>query len=313
MNFQQLNYAIAVSRKGHFGHAAEECDITQATLSGMIKKLEEEIGFEIFDRSLHPIVSTEKGKEFLKLAEEIKELQEEMFMINQQKNKLEGSIRLGIIPTVASTLLPLILERLISEHTKLELNILELTTEEIVRQLRERNLDFGILSTPLPNELELPSEEILYYESMHVYGYDESNVQNVSAKELKNKKIWLLDEGNCFRNQSMAICGIESQENSKSNINFKSNSFDTLLKLSDQFGGYTLIPDLYFQSLSKRLKRKTKSFTAPIPVREISLVGISKSAKKDSMKILADLIREEIKPKLNTSNYSNKDLDIIAM
>ena len=313
MNFQQLNYAIAVSRKGHFGHAADDCDITQATLSGMIKKLEEEIGFEIFDRSLHPIASTEKGKEFLKLAEEILELQEEILTISKQQYKLEGSIRLGIIPTVASSLLPLILERLISEHPKLELNILELTTEEIVRQLRERNLDFGILSTPLPNELELASEEILYYESMHVYGYNESNIQNVNAKELKNKKVWLLNEGNCFRNQSMAICGIQSEENSKSNINFKSNSFDTLLKLSDQFGGYTLIPELYLKSLPKKLQRKTKSFTAPIPVREISLVGMSKTAKKDSMKILSDLIREEIQPKLSTSKYANKDLNIISM
>lgn len=312
MNFQQLHYALAVHRYGHFGKAAESCNVTQATLSGMIKRLEEELDYELFDRAKHPILTTEKGFIFMEKAEEILNLQQKLYELKEQTGPLEGSFKLGIIPTIANTLLPIILSGFLKENPQLKVNIEEITTEEIIEGLRKRELDAGILSTPLPNSMELPLEEILYYEAMYVYGIN-SNEDTVSLKELRKERVWLLEEGHCFRNQSMAICGLEKDAQKEAQLNFKSNSFDTLLNLSDQFGGYTLLPELYFKQLPKTRKQKCKAFKSPIPVREISLVCTSRHVKQQAFYALANHIKQLVPKKLITARYANKELDIIAI
>ncbi|MEQ8909541.1 MAG: LysR substrate-binding domain-containing protein [Vicingaceae bacterium] len=312
MNFQQLNYALAVHRYRHFGKAAVNCNVTQATLSGMIKRLEEELSFPLFDRSRHPIMTTEKGLGFMQKAEEILMLQQKLYDLKSEGGDLEGSLKVGIIPTIANTLLPLILPAFLKAHPQLQLSIEEITTEEIVKRLKNRELDAGILSTPLPHSMEMPLEEILYYEALYVYGI-EGEANEVSVKELRKERVWLLEEGHCFRNQSMAICGLEQEGKQDAQLNFKSNSFDTLLNLSDQFGGFTLLPELYYRQLGKKRKEKCKTFKRPIPVREISLVSSSPHLKKEALTALARHVQSEVPKRLITAKYANKDLDIISM
>lgn len=312
MNFQQLSYVLAVHRHQHFGQAAISCNVTQATLSGMIKRLEEEIGYALFDRSKHPILTTDKGMNFIQKAEKIMLLQQQLYELKDSSGRLKGQIKVGIIPTIANTLLPLVLPNFLPNHPELSLSIEEITTEEIVSKLRKRELDMGILSTPLPNQMELPVEEILYYEALFVYGIDGKN-KEVNLSELKNKKVWLLEKGHCFRNQSMAICGLEEEDPNNAQLNFKSNSFDTLLNLSDQFGGYTLLPELYYRQLNQVRKKRCKAFKSPIPVREISLVSTTSLLKQDALKSLAEHIRSLVPQQLSTAKKANKDLDIIAM
>ena len=159
MNFQQLEYVLAVHRTKHFGKAAESCNITQATLSAMIKKLEEELSILIFDRSRHPIQTTDDGMLLLKNAEDILAKQQELFHLGHMDiSELVGEIRLGIIPTIANSLLPLILPGLIKNHPKLKLIIAEITTDEIIYQLAHNQIDFGLLSTPIENLSEAYEE-----------------------------------------------------------------------------------------------------------------------------------------------------------
>ena len=314
MNFQQLEYVVAVHRTKHFGKAAESCDITQATLSAMIKKLENELSIQIFDRSRHPIQTTDDGMLLLKKAEDILAKQQELFHLGQMDTgEMIGEIRLGVIPTVANSLLALFLPTLLTQHPKLKLIISEITTDEILYQLAHNQIDFGILSTPIEDLGEAYEEQILYYEAMMVYGIESSEKRFVSSKDVENKKVWLLEEGHCFRSQSMTLCKIREKKEQTENLQFKSNSFETLLNLSDQMGGLTLVPELYYNNLSAKRKAKTQFFQKPIPVREISLLAIKPISKKRSMQKLAELIQKIVQPQLKTAKFKNRDLNIIGI
>ena len=310
MNFKQLEYILAIDQHKLFGKAAEQCFVTQATLSAMVKKLEEELNIVIFDRKKQPTLTTETGKIAIQLAKEIISKRDELVHATQADHKsLSGEITLGIIPTIASSLLPLILPKLLKQYPLLELKVLEINTEEIISQLETNNLDIGILATPLNKDGFI--EEILYYESMMVYGAEEIRRKTVTTSDLQNSRIWLLEEGNCFRTQSISLCDIkESQDNQ---LELESNSFDTLINLTDQFGGFTLLPELYQQNLSAAKKKKIKQFTKPLPVREVSLVYSRPYALKNSILQLADFIRNIVPLQLQTSKLKAKDLTILGI
>lgn len=312
MNFQQLEYIIAVDQHKHFGKAAEQCNITQATLSAMIKKLEEELNVRIFDRKKQPIITTETGTEVIKIGKTIILQRDKLLLTNLQEDlALQGKLTLGIIPTISNTLLPLLLPKLLKQFPNLELHIEEITTEEIIKKLELNQLDLGILATPLENNILI--EEILYYEAMMVYGLKDSKKNYVSTSDLKDNKIWLLEEGNCFRNQSITLCDIQENQEEASQVKLESSSFNTLINLSDQFGGLTLIPELHYQTLSTAKKKKAKLFSKPMPVREVSIVYSRPYAHKNSILKLAEIIRSIVPQKLHTSTLKAKDLSIIGI
>ncbi len=302
---------MAVHKHKHFGIAADSCHITQATLSAMIKKLEEELKVLLFDRSRKPIQTTDMGLQFIETARTILQQKELLFSLNKQTEKLEGKLSIGIIPTVANSLLPIILPSILKENQKLQLTISEITTEEIKTQLIMDKIDIGILATPI-NDKQF-DEHILYYEPMMIYGILDKKKEYVNSKDIKNGNIWLLEEGHCFRNQALTICEIKEKELSPSNLNFMGSSFETLLNLTDKFGGYTLVPELYYKNMPKQKQNKTKHFQKPIPVREISIVTYRHFAKNQSIKYLSALIQKLTKTHLSTKSYKNKDLDIIGI
>ena len=302
---------MAVHKHKHFGIAADSCHITQATLSAMIKKLEEELKILLFDRSRKPIQTTDMGLQFIETARTILQQKELLFSLNKQTEKLEGKLSIGIIPTVANSLLPIILPSILKENQKLQLTISEITTEEIKTQLIMDKIDIGILATPI-NDKQF-DEHILYYEPMMIYGILDKKKEYVNSKDIKNGNIWLLEEGHCFRNQALTVCEIKEKELSPSNLNFMGSSFETLLNLTDKFGGYTLIPELYYKNMSKQKQNKTKHFQKPIPVREISIVTYRHFAKNQTIKYLTSLIQALVNTNLSTKSYKNKDLDIIGI
>ena len=312
MNFQQLEYILAVDQHKHFAKAANYCHVTQATLSGMIKKLEEEVGIVIFDRSRQPIKTTDEGLQIIALARQILQLQNNIHQIKSESSQEpSGLIRLGIIPTIANSVLPIILPPLLSKYADLELEIVEITTDEIIRQMKADQIDAGILATPLSDELI--EENIMYYEAMMVYGVKKSNRKYVAAGAIQNQKVWLLEEGNCFRNQAVTICDIKESTKGYDNLKFEGSSFETLLNLTDQFGGYTLIPELYYKQLSEERKSKTRPFEKPMPVREISLVYYRPYARKRTLDLLSEEISTLLKGEVNTSEMKAKDLEIVGI
>lgn len=311
MNFQQLEYVLAVHKHKHFGLAAENCHITQATLSAMIKKLEQEIGITIFDRSRKPVKTTDVGLIFIEKSKNLIAQKNELYELKNTSEVLSGSITIGIIPTVATSLLPLVLPKVIQENPELTIEVIEITTEQIKQQLVMDSIDIGIVATPI-NDVRF-EEHIMYYEPMMVYGIADKDKTYVTSSDVKNKSVWLLEEGHCFRNQMLTVCEIQEKEMKHSNLNFKGNSFETLINLANTFGGLTLIPELYYNDLNEIKKVKTKHFELPIPVREISIISYRQYANSKIISYLTDLIQKTVNTQLSTKNYEKKDLEIIGI
>ena len=309
MNIQQLEYLIAVDRVKNFTKAAEVCNVTQATLSAMIKKLEEELDVIVFDRKAKPILTTEIGQAII---EESKNILAHCALLREKakgkSDKIEGRVKIGVIPTIANSLLPKIIKSLLTTYPKLHVEIVEITTQNIIKQLKEGLIDVGIVATP--NAEENIEEEVLYYETLMVYGDVDKKTSYVIPEEIKNKKIWLLEEGHCLREQFVKLCALKKKDLMPNNLVFDANSFDTLLNMVDEFGGLTLIPELYYQSLPKERRDKVSFFEPPIPVREVCLVYYRPFAKQRIVTVLADFIRNIINETLMSKQYKNTELVI---
>lgn len=311
MNIQQLEYIIAIDQLKSFSKAADFCNITQSTMSAMIKKLEVELDVILFDRKSNQVFTTDNGLEIIKIAKK------SLFHINQlkdiaqnKKGNIQGIVKIGIIPTVAGSLLPIILKSILNKYKNLHLHIQESTTENIIQSLKSGDLDVGIISTPWKSdEIE---EEILYYESLMIYGNEEENKKYVITEDIKNEKVWLLENGNCLRDQFVKLCSLKKNKDMPENLTFEASSFESLLNMVDEFGGLTLIPELYYQSLNQEKMKKVCFFQSPIPVREISMVFYKPFAKQRIIFALSNEIRALVTNKLITSHYKKNELTIVG-
>jgi LysR family transcriptional regulator, hydrogen peroxide-inducible genes activator len=309
MNIQQLEYVVAVDRFKSFTKAAVFCNITQATLSAMVKKLEDELGIIIFDRKTNPLLTTDVGKG---IVDEGKMVLAHCGQIRDKARGahtlIEGKIKIGVIPTIANALLPKIIPPLLLDYPQLHLEIVEITTQNIIKQLKEGAIDVGIVATPTTDANVV--EEILYYEALMVYGQIDKKNNYIIPDEVKNKKVWLLEEGHCLRDQFANLCALKKKDLKPNNLSFDANSFDTLLNMVDAFGGLTLIPELYYQTLPKEKKEKVYFFKAPVPVREVCLIYYRPYAKQRVVRMLAEFIQKTIQPILLTKKYKKTELVI---
>jgi LysR family hydrogen peroxide-inducible transcriptional activator len=298
---------VALDKHKNFSKAAEACFITQATLSTMVKKLEEELDLIIFDRKTNPIITTDCGKIIIEEAKKmLNHTNNIKHLASEIKGKIEGELRIGVIPTIASNLLHRVVPTLLAKYPRLTLNIQESITENIVSQLKKGELDAGIISTPI--NMGGLEEDILYYEKLMVYGeIKNTNKQYFSPKDLINENMWLLEQGNCLTEQVMNLCSINSKK-INSNLNFQPNSFESLLNMVDCLKGLTLIPELYYLDLQAEKKNNVNDFVAPYPVREVSLVFYRPYAKFRLIERLSLEIKTIIVPLLKTSKYKNSEM-----
>lgn len=312
MNIRQLEYVLAVDKFKNFSRAAENCHVTQATLSAMIKKLEEELDIVIFDRKSNPVLTTEEGAEILVIAEKIVQHANQLVdRANSIKGNIEGEIKIGIIPTIAGCLLPKIIRPLIEQYPRLKLEFKEITTDDMIHQLKIGQLDAGIAATPMSDkDIE---ENILYYEALMVYGDKDQDKRFMMPEEIKEHKIWMLEEGHCLREQFIKLCSLRKKDVLPENLKFQANSFETLLNLVDEFGGLTLIPELYFNLMPEDRKEKVTFFNQPIPVREVSMIYFRPYAKIRTIEAISTLITEQIKGTLLADTYKNSELSIAAV
>lgn len=298
MNIHQLEYILAVDQFKSFSKAADYCHVTQATLSAMVKKLEEQLDIVIFDRKANPIVVTENGKEILVQAQQVVAHAQALLASSKSINsKIEGRLKLGIIPTIANSLMPIILKPILEKYPQLVLEIYEVTTHQLMKNLREGKLDMGILSTPISsNDLETT---LLYEEPVHVYGYLDHGKKTIKKEELSKQRIFLLQEGHCLRDQIIQWCDLKKNKHLPPNLLFESNTFDTLLNLVDEFQGMTLLPELYLRNLSDQRKLQVLDMVGGEITREVSLCFYRPYAKWNIVKQLsvdiAQLVNQFIK------------------
>jgi LysR family hydrogen peroxide-inducible transcriptional activator len=309
MNLQQLEYIIAVDRLGSFSKAASYCHVTQATLSAMVKKLEDELGLVLFDRKTKPIITTDCGEDIIQEAKKVLHHSNELLSLSKSvQGHVNGKLKLGIIPTIATSLLPLIVKPILEKYPDLNLSVREITTDLIIKSLKNGDIDMGIIATPI--EDKTIEENILYYESLLVYGTTEKNQKYLIPEDISDYKLWLLEQGHCLREQFVNLCALKTNEKQPDNLKFEANSLDTLLGMVDNFGGLTLIPELYARNLSPNRKKKVRYFQAPYPVREISIVYYRPFARFRLIQALTNDITALLKNELMTKDFKNTEMVI---
>jgi LysR family hydrogen peroxide-inducible transcriptional activator len=300
MNLQQFQYILAVAEYKHFELASEKCSITQSTLSTMISKFEDEIGFKIFDRKKKPVSLTFEGQiiiEQLKIiTNNIDQLKE---LTKAVKGEVSGNLTLSVIPTIAPFLLPVFLQDFASQFPNLTIKIREETTTEIMRKLKSRELDIGILSIPL-NDTEL-IESKLYDEPFLYYDAEQLESKYISAKTISMKNMYLMEEGHCMRTQVLQLCDLnEKVGSSKLNFEYKAGSIDSLLRFVKTNKATTLLPLLATLDFSADENKHLSKFANPAPFRSVGLVVHRHFVKKKLLAALLKDIQLKILPLLPT-------------
>ena len=308
MTITQLHYLIAVAEHQNFTVAAEKSFVTQPTLSMQIAKLEEELNVKLFDRGTKPIKLTAVGEKIVEQARRVViEAERIKDIVSVEKGFIGGPYNLGIIPTVMPTLLPMFLATFIKKYPKVKLIIKEMTTEEIAVQLREGKLDGAIAATPLGFDdiIERP----LYYEPFVAYIPEDHRLNaqtNLKSEDLRLDEVLLLEDGHCFRDGVINLCGAPKQLD-PSEFRIESGSFETLIKLSDENMGMTLLPYLHTLQLKEVQEKRLKHFEKPEPAREISLIYHKSELKLQITTALKEVISSVIRGAI-----SFHDVEIIS-
>jgi LysR family transcriptional regulator, hydrogen peroxide-inducible genes activator len=296
MNFNQFEYLKELYVQGSFSLAALKLGITQPALSLQIQKLEEELDFKLLDRSKRPFQFTSEGEIFYHKAIEILKLVEQLKQVSFEiSEEVKGQLTVGIIPTLAPYLVPLFINELTTGFPRLQIEIIEMKTEDIISQLKLGNLDCGILSTPVSANGIL--FEPLFYERFYAYiseNHPLFHLEIVDIDDIKSQEIWFLEEGNCFQNQVNSICRINSNNQTAQNLKYRSNSIESLRRIVENQNGITFIPELATINIPSELEDLIKEIAGTQPVREISLVTPKNYSKERQVAALKSIVLKSI-------------------
>lgn len=291
MNIQQLEYILAVDSYRHFAKAAEHCRVTQPTLSMMIQKLEDELGIKLFDRNLQPVRPTPAGKKVIEQARNVL-YQASLIkdIVNEEEQSLKGTFRLAVLPTIAPYLLPRFFQKMAEKNPDMDIRILEMQTLPTMNALSKGEIDAAIIANqPVESQLQ---GDILYYEQF--FGYVARNESifkkdMIRTADISDERLWLLDEGHCFRDQLMRFCQMEKVKVRQAA--YRLGSLETFMRMVESGNGITFIPELATLQLSKEQTELVRPFAIPKPTREIVFV-----TRKDFIRhTLAGILIENIK------------------
>ena len=273
MTLQQLEYILAVERYRHFGRAAEACNVTQPTLSAMVGKLEEELNAKLFDRNRQPICPTPVGEQVLRQAKEVLSQADSIKdIVEEEKHSLNGTFRVGILPTIAPYLLPRFFPQLMKKYPTLDIRVREMKTYQIKEALLQGDIDAGILAQI--EDLEEYDQTHLFYEKYEGYVSREDALfqkETLRTSDVASSRdLWLLDEGHCFRDQMVRFCQMKSSQTSQ--LAYNLGSMETFMRMVESGKGITFIPELAVMQLSGEQKELVRPFAIPVPTRQLILI-----------------------------------------
>ncbi len=277
MTIQQWEYVINVADRGSFTAAAEDCNVTQPTLSAQIAKLEDELGVVLIDRAARPMRASADARDILRQAREALQIMQAIpVMAAEQRSSLGGSLRIGIIPTLGPYLLPRFLGDFISAHPNLKMSVSEINSDDIIEGIRADRLDIGILA--LPSGTSGLVEESLFLEEFYAYlppgfayGDGKTPAGRVDIRRLGWEGMLLLTEGHCLRDQIIDLCKIPERRRSNA-LEFASGSLESLKLLVERGLGYTLIPELAASGENRESKCHILPLASPAPARDIGIL-----------------------------------------
>ena len=291
MTITQLTYVLALNKYKNFTKAAKACMISQPSLSMQIQKLEEELEISLFDRSKKPINTTELGKKLInQFKVVISESEKVNDIIEYEKMKNFRKINFGISSSFESSLLPIFLKTLKSKFEKINIDYFKSKNEEILKLLKENEVDFIITNSPI-NDPDL-DVMVIYYEPLMILIPDNLKSNKTDIIELKNI------------NTDKLIVPINSDlrktinklfDFKKFNSKIRSNDLFSLFNLSYSGLGMTIVPFLNYRNLNKEKRNKVYHFNKPYPSIEISIVYKKNNLKKDLIIEMSELIKSKLK------------------
>jgi len=298
----QMRYAVAVAETLNFRVAADATHVSQSGLSMQIQKLEELLDVVLFDRSKKPVLITPAAESVLAQMRRVLRETEKLAQLALEEKEPGGRYRLGVIPTLSSSIIPLFLRKFLETYPRVELVVEELKTEEIIARLQTDTLDAGIAATPL----HVPGfhEHRLGLEAMFAYlppGDPLLRRKVLSQQELAKRQLWVMPEGHCFRSQVLSYCELARKQPphlaadpTQGRVFFESGAFETLIRLVDEGLGATVLPALIAERLPKPRLKQLRPLTSPVPVREIGLVTARATLRRSVTLALVDIIGGEL-------------------
>lgn len=295
MTIIQLEYLLSVANCGSFSLAAEHCFVTQPSLSMQIKSLEEELGVILLDRTKKPVIPTEAGRVVLDRAREtimayncIRE------SVAELKGETSGKLRLGVIPTIAPYLLHKFIPAFVRDYPKVELEICELKTHEIVEALKRDKIDAALVAGGTCGEgiteHELFSDRFYAYVSPRNPLYERSNVR---IEDIDLRELVLLSSGNCLRDQIIELCQAKRQV--PSHYSFESGSLDTLMRIVDCTQCVTVIPEMAVEYVPLAHRSQIKTLQKGTSYRKIAIAVRRTYVKSSIIRALTETILANVK------------------
>ena len=292
MTLQQLRYIVAIDDYKHFGKAAEACGLTQSTLSLMVKKLEEELDVRIFDRDAHPVVPTEIGRKIIDRAKVVLYNAEQISeMTRSEKEMLSGPLRIALISTVASVLVPGLFKYIGAHYPSLSLQTEEMLTSTVKDKLRRAEADMGILAGPVDDAdlLEIP----LYHERFLAYVSPENPAyaqESLRAESIFHQPVWIIRDG--LRQLDPAELGRDEKVTYERF--FEGGRVGTLIQVVNDNGGLTIIPETHSGLIMFSQQQCLRPIVDPVPSRTISLVVRADYIHEAKLNAVVDAVKSII-------------------
>jgi LysR family transcriptional regulator, hydrogen peroxide-inducible genes activator len=270
MEMHQLRYVVAVARTGNFSRAAEQCHVSQPSLSQQVQKLENELSQRLFDRMKRAVKLTPHGKSFvphaIRILEEAEAAKREA---SDAQHLLRGTLTFGVLPTIAPYLLPEALAKFTGKYPGVEILVQEDTTAQLLHLAHRHEIDFALASAPIQDDRfevrELFAEELLLALPP---GHPLTRKRSVRAIDLEGERLIVMKEGHCLGDQVLSFC---DRRNLRPSISFRSAQLETIQALVRSGLGISLIPAMASQS--KRADMPVyRSFPSPRPERKIVAV-----------------------------------------
>ena len=291
MTIIQLEYLLAVANNGSFSLAAEKCFVTQPSLSMQVKNLEEELGVIVLDRSKKPVLPTDAGLAVIRQAKEaVQAFAMVREVVSDLQNEISGTLRLGVIPTIAPYLLHRFIPDFVRKCPKVELQIREMMTGDIIRALDRDMLDAAIMAGG--TSPEGIREEELFNDRFFAYVSTDHPLcqrSNIRIEDIDVRHLLLLSEGNCLRDQVIELC--QAQKNIARQYSFESGSLETLMRIVDNTPNLiTIIPEMVADYIDEKHRPQVKTLAKGAASRKIT-IAVRRTYVKRS---LIDALKESV-------------------
>jgi LysR family transcriptional regulator, hydrogen peroxide-inducible genes activator len=294
ISLRQLRYFVSLARQRHFGRAADDCAVTQPALSMQIRELEREIGADLVERRTGDLVLTATGIDVAQRAERILAATRDLVDFARHHELLSGSLKLGIIPTLAPYLLPRLLPRLQRAHPALRLDVRETQTATLVSEIAAGDLDCVLLALPIEH---VDVDTIALFKDRFLLATPANEPmprRALKADDVDQRRLILLEEGHCLRDQALAFCANKGRDSAAA---LGSTSLATVMQMVANGYGVTLVPEIAAEVEVRDKRVALKRFAVPEPGRTIGLAWRKTSPRRRDFDALGEIVKAALLPR----------------